>query len=330
MSLCISIIVPVYRGEQFLERLAQDICTCQVLGKGLITYELIFVCDDPIDRSTDVAHSLCDRYEFVRAIELSCNSGQHLATAIGIMHANGSWLATLDEDLQHSPNEIPRMLRKACLEKLDIVYSKSESGSHKSFLNFRNLSSRLSKWLLKSVTAEDFTITSSFRLMRAELGQAVAFSIDRNSYLDAALFRCTSQRRRGVYLTKMIDERKAGANGYTLQRLIQHYGRLTTSIDISASRLSSKMLMVFFSATSCLSIVYIWTGIASAVMQTNPGWISLFSMLSINILITLLSVSISLKFLSLLVSRSNGSLRFLVIDRSRDFETIRLLDETLI
>ena len=154
ISLCISIVIPVYQGEHFIEQLVQEVLRCQELGKDLIKYEVIFVCDDPIDNSTDVALSLSKEYGFVRVVELSCNSGQHLATAVGIMHANGSWIATLDEDLQHSPSDISKMLRQACIERLDIVYSKSAAGTHKSFLNFRNLSSRLSRLILKSMTVE--------------------------------------------------------------------------------------------------------------------------------------------------------------------------------
>ena len=327
ISLCISIVIPVYQGQHFLENLIQEVLKCQELGKDLIKYEVIFVCDDPIDNSTDVALSLSRKYGFVRVVELSCNSGQHLATAVGIMHANGSWIATLDEDLQHSPSDISKMLRQACIERLDIVYSKSEAGTHKSFLNFRNLSSRLSKLILKSMTVEDFTITSSFRLIRSDVGQAIAFSIDRNSYLDAALFRCTSRKRRGIFRTKMIDKRGASSSSYTPGKLIRHYGRFLTSIDISGSKLASRLIGFFVAGLTILSCTYIWTGVASRVMETNPGWISLFSIGSINILLVLIFLAVTIKFLSILVGRSSGALGFLVIDRSGDGETLELLNK---
>lgn len=327
MILYISIVVPVYQGESFIEELTRAILCCQEEGKGLIQYELIFVCDDPIDGSAEIAHSLSRRYRFVKVVELSCNSGQHLATAVGIMHAKGSWIATLDEDLQHSPHDIRRMLRQACKERLDIVYSKSASGPHKSFLNFRNLSSHFSKLLLRSMTLEDFTITSSFRLMRSEVGQAIAFSIDRNSYLDAALFRCTSPRRRGIFYTEMQDKRGAESSGYSLRRLIRHYGRLLTSIEVSGSKLASKLIGAFLGAIVILGGIYISTGVATKVMERNPGWISLFSIGSINILLVLTFLAVTIKFLSILVGRSTGAFSFIVIDRSEDSDTLRLLNQ---
>ena len=327
MNLFISIVVPVYQGESFIEKLTREVLSCQEAGRGLIRYELIFVCDDPVDESANIAHSLSRRHSLVKVIELSCNSGQHLATAIGIMHAKGSWIATLDEDLQHSPHDITRMLRQACQEKLDIVYSKSAAGAHRSFLNFRNLSSRFSKLFLRSITSEDFTITSSFRLMRAEVGQAISFSIDRNSYLDASLFRCTSPKRRGVFYTEMVDKRGADTSGYSLGRLIQHYGRLLTSIEVSGSKLASKMIGIFLGGITILSSIYVWTGVASKVMETNPGWISLFSIGAINILLALIFLALTIKFFSILIGRSTGAFSFIVIDRSEDSGILRLLNK---
>ncbi|MBM3938838.1 MAG: hypothetical protein FJ333_09345 [Sphingomonadales bacterium] len=177
------------------------------------------------------------------------------------------------------------------------------------------------------MTLEDFTIASSFRLMRSEVGQAIAFSIDRNSYLDAALFRCTSPRRRGVFVTEMVDKRGADSSGYSLGRLLQHYGRFLTSIEVSGSKLASKMIGVFLGGIVILGSIYISTGVAAKVMETNPGWISLFSIGSINIVLVLTFLAVTIKFLSILVGRSTGAFSFIVIDRSEDSETLRLLNK---
>ena len=56
--------------------------------------------------------SLSSKSRSIRGIKLSRNFGQHNALLCGIREANGSFIVTLDDDLQHSPEAIPQLLSK--------------------------------------------------------------------------------------------------------------------------------------------------------------------------------------------------------------------------
>ena len=60
-----------------------------------------------------VIRDLEERYPFARGIWLSRNFGQHPATLAGMASSGGDWIVTLDEDGQHDPAYIGRLLDTA-------------------------------------------------------------------------------------------------------------------------------------------------------------------------------------------------------------------------
>jgi undecaprenyl-phosphate 4-deoxy-4-formamido-L-arabinose transferase len=115
----LSVVVPVYRGEKLVEPLVER------LSKSLPTfakkYEVILVNDGSPDGSWGVIEQLAKKYKWVRGIRLMRNYGQHNATLCGVRLAQFDVIVTMDQDLQHPPEEIPVLLAE--LEKgFDVVY----------------------------------------------------------------------------------------------------------------------------------------------------------------------------------------------------------------
>src|SRR5689334_20788697 len=114
----ISIVVSVYRGELTLEPLIAEIepLTTSQSTPGGIQFrvsEVILVHDGAIDGSDTVISSLAARMPFVTPIWLSRNYGQHAATLAGLSSTNGDWVVSLDEDGQHDPSDMARLLNVA-------------------------------------------------------------------------------------------------------------------------------------------------------------------------------------------------------------------------
>src|SRR5262245_38590243 len=114
----VSVVVPVYQGERTLGRLVAELEPLthpQRTPQGHLfqVAEVILVHDGAADNSDVVMESLADRYPFVRPIWLSRNFGQHAATLAGVSSTASEWIVTMDEDGEHNPADVGRLLDRA-------------------------------------------------------------------------------------------------------------------------------------------------------------------------------------------------------------------------
>ena len=160
-------IVPIYRGEALIGPLIER------LRKFLPTisqkYEVILVNDGSPDNSWIVIDQLAQKHKWIRGVRLMRNYGQHNATLCGMRLARYEVTVTMDQDLQHPPEEIPILLTE--LEKgFDVVY-----GSPKKLPQglIRNLLTASTKRILSNVMGiHSVKNISSFRAFRTTLRSA--------------------------------------------------------------------------------------------------------------------------------------------------------------
>ena len=119
-KLVISVISPVYRAENIIEKLVDDIR--KVMNQLDVTFEIILVDDRSPDNSWEVMKQLSTKFPEVKSIRLSRNFGQHPAIVAGLSHVKGDWVVVMDCDLQDQPKEISKLYNKA-LEGYDIVFA---------------------------------------------------------------------------------------------------------------------------------------------------------------------------------------------------------------
>jgi glycosyltransferase involved in cell wall biosynthesis len=94
-------------------------------------------------------------------VKLNRNYGQHTATAVGMSFCNSSFCITMDDDLQHDPFDIPKLIEEMNRSKSDLVYGKFKIKKHNLIRNWG--SHLIKKALLNDKSAyEDVT---SFRLI---------------------------------------------------------------------------------------------------------------------------------------------------------------------
>ena len=106
----ISVVTPVYNGEGSVAELCQRLG--DVLPRIAVQHEIILVNDGSRDRSWGVISELSSRSQAVRGINLMRNYGQHNALLCGVRAARYELVVTIDDDLQHPPEEIPRLLAR--------------------------------------------------------------------------------------------------------------------------------------------------------------------------------------------------------------------------
>lgn len=210
-----SIVVPVYNSEQTLQELyarIKDVFETTIHQE----FELILVDDFSKDASYHVMESLHKKDNRVKIIQLARNCGQHNALLCGFSFVSGEFVVTMDDDLQHPPEEIEKLITHLNEnDELDVVIGSYETKKHSWY---RNIGSKLSN-LMTSFTEKkglDLKLTS-FRLMRIEVVKSmldIHIATPRVGYL---LLQVTN---RIANVTVQHDERKVGRSQYTFKRLV--------------------------------------------------------------------------------------------------------------
>lgn len=106
----ISIVVPVYNEEANLQHFYEAIS--EVMETLSYDFELVFVDDGSQDKSREILHELEQKDSRVQPIFLARNSGHQLALTCGLDYAEGDAVITMDGDMQHPPEMLPRLIKE--------------------------------------------------------------------------------------------------------------------------------------------------------------------------------------------------------------------------
>jgi len=309
----VSVVVPVYQGEQALEVLAGEISPLTLSqstphGYHFRVVELLLVHDGAVDRSADVMRRLASNHPFVRSIWLSRNYGQHPATLAGMASTVAEWVVTLDEDGQQDPRDIGRMLDEALGHGARLVYAKPVNRPPHGFL--RNSLSDLAKWLSTRVLGRRLGAFNSFRLIEGEVARGVAAYCGANVYLDVALSWVVGTAR---HCPLMLRRERGRPSGYTLKRLLGHFWQLVLTSGTIPLR-----FIALLGALSILFGVLISAFVFWQRMQHKipvQGWTSIFIVTCLFGGLILISLGIIAEYLGVAVSMAMGKPAYLIVSR---------------
>ncbi|WP_051286985.1 glycosyltransferase family 2 protein [Algoriphagus mannitolivorans] len=160
----LSVVITVYNEEENIQPLLE--ATYGALSG--IDYEIILI----EDGSTDGTVSEVKKYanDRTRLIIFNKNYGQTTALAAGIDSATGTYIATMDGDLQNDPTDIPTMLQKAIDEDWDVVAGRR--AKRKDGFVLRKFPSKIANWVIRNTTKvylNDYGCT--LRVYKAEIAQ---------------------------------------------------------------------------------------------------------------------------------------------------------------
>jgi glycosyltransferase involved in cell wall biosynthesis len=102
----VSLIIAVFNSESSLRVLHQAIAQCTASED----FEIVYVDDSSTDGSLSVLRDIQQHATNVVVVEQPRNRGQAKATLAGIFAARHEVVVTLDDDLQHNPRDIQRLL----------------------------------------------------------------------------------------------------------------------------------------------------------------------------------------------------------------------------
>ena len=127
----------------------------------------------------------------LKLVRLKKNGGQQAATLCGIAAASGAVIVTIDDDLQHQPEDIPR-LAQMLAEGWDLVYGVPRERYGRQFRSIGSAARNLLFLLIFGSRARGIRPTS-FRAFTAELGRKAASEPEGFLYLSAEFFRRTGR-----------------------------------------------------------------------------------------------------------------------------------------
>jgi glycosyltransferase involved in cell wall biosynthesis len=266
----ISVVTPVYNGEASVGELCRRLA--EVLPRISAEHEVILVNDGSRDRSWETISELCSRSSMVRGLNLMRNYGQHNALLCGIRAARYEVIVTMDDDLQHSPEEIPRLLARL-EEGFDVVY-----GAPKAEQNglMRALASRITRLALSAAVGSDVAKNvSAFRLFPTQLREA--FAAYQSPFVSIDVLLTWATTRFGA-TTVAFQPRHSGSSNYSFTKLVRHALDMMTGFSTAPLQLAS---LIGFTCTLFGLAVFIYVFVRYCLEGSVPGFPFLASIIAI-------------------------------------------------
>lgn len=280
-----SVVVPVYNSEHTLEELYTRIeKTFREILKE--EFELILVDDGSKDRSFEIMQNLRKKDHRVKIIQMARNFGQHPALLCGFAHVKGDFVITMDDDLQHQPEELPKLVK--VLQERDDVDAIIASYEGRRHGWIRRLGTRVSVWATSKMLGKDPDLQiTSYRLMRRFLVDAM---LQTNTYQPQIGNLLVLTSNRIINVPVQHAARAYGKSGYSFRRLTKDLIYDITAHTAFPLIMVRNIGLTSFAVSVIMAVYYL---IKYFIFQTSiQGWTSLMLVLLAFFGLTLLSIGI--------------------------------------
>jgi glycosyltransferase involved in cell wall biosynthesis len=293
----ISIIIPVYNGEQTIEDLTGKLIAELTSRFNL---EIVLVNDCSPDTSEQACIRVQQKYpDIVSFLSLSINVGEHNAVMAGLNHATGDYAVIMDDDFQNPVSEVVCLTTYMKENSYDVVYTYYDEKKH-SFL--RNLGSRFNDYVANIMLRKPKNLyLSSFKILnRFLIDEVIKYTLP-YPYIDGLILRTTTSIGK-IKVTH--DKRAVGRSNYSLKKLVSLWMNMFTNFSIIPLRISIGLGFLF-------SLTGFLIGINAVIEKIlNPsvplGYTSLIVVVSIYAGIQLIAIGMLGEYLGRLFMAHNG------------------------
>ena len=231
----LSIIIPVYNSESILPHLVKEI-DIALIDKNL-NKELIFINDFSEDKSWKTIKHLSTSYSYIKGINLKSNYGQHNAIAAGLNHASGKYIIMMDDDLQHDPKYILKILNEL-KDGHDSCYVKYLQRKHKIWKKILSYLNHITSSYLSGKPISIYT--SSFKGIRNEICNKIKNDYSFEVFLDWIIVE-NSKRIQTIEI--LHRERFQGKTNYNMKKLLLLWSNMILKIK---PKNKFKMILLLF------------------------------------------------------------------------------------
>jgi len=247
-----SVVVPVYNAEATLEELVGRLgAVFRDLGRS---YEIVLVDDGSRDGSWALIERLRAAGAPLRAFQFARNHGQHYALKCGLDHCAGRYAITMDDDLQHPPEEVAQLVRAIEEdEAVDVVIGRYDRKAHPAL---RNLGAAALHRIERAIFRTHHAIfLGGFRVMRRSVIDEIRAVRHAQPRIGPIILSITNRIKN---VPVRHEPRRRGRSGYTMRKLV----RDTLSSIMNYSSLPLQVVSVIGFSAALLSVilggVYLW------------------------------------------------------------------------
>lgn len=229
----LSIVIPVYGSASILPELTRRLEQALAPRYGADGFEAVLVHDCGPDDAWGVIASLVDAHPWLGGVDLRMNAGQHNAVMAGLAYASGEIIVTMDDDLQHSPDDIAALVEE--IERgADVCYASFRGRKH---AGWKVAGSRFNDLVAQRLLRKPKGLyLSPFRAFTRGVRDEVLRYQGPYVYLDGLILQAT---RNIATIEVQHHERSDGRSGYSLAKSISLWLKMATSFSVVPLRFVS-------------------------------------------------------------------------------------------
>lgn len=261
----VSVVVPTFKGALSLPELTDSVR--RLLTERGLTYEFVLVNDASPDDTWNVIERLAEADPRIRGLDLLHNHGQPTATMCGLAASTGQIVATMDDDLEHRPEDLLTLLDALGddpeLDAVVAAWPASRSG-------FRDLGTRVHALADRIAwgTPRGFRHTA-FRAMRRPVCDALVAHQTRLPVVGPMLHRVSS---RVVNVEVQPGLRRHGTSGFTvaegMRRVLRNFNSGSTAPLKAISALGLVLAVAAFAVGGAFLVRWMFGA------DSPSGWLS--------------------------------------------------------
>lgn len=211
-----SVVIPCYNSGPWVDELVRRIS--EALKPEGKDFEILLINDaSPDPKTWPAIEAVAGSYPEAIGVNLMANGGQFRALIAGFTMARGDFVLTMDDDLQHPPEQIPVLIQAMKDNpQMDCIIGSYHLKQHSLF---RNMGSRLVGYLFQKIyNKPDGLQTTSFRIMTKQFAYAVCAHRTARPIMGALVVQSS---RRLMNVPVEHHPRPHGESGYTLKKLVR-------------------------------------------------------------------------------------------------------------
>jgi glycosyltransferase involved in cell wall biosynthesis len=218
----LSVVIPVYNEDESLEELVASVE--QAVKPFAGQYEIVFVDDGSKDGTLEHLKRLSQTHAHIRVFSFRRNLGKSRALLCGFQVAAGTYILTMDGDLQDDPGNLPAMLDQLIAENADIVSGwRRERRDRRLKVGLSRVFNRVMIRLLFGMAFKD--MNSGLKLYRADVARALHLYGGMHRFIPIL---ATEMGYRVAECPVRHNERKYGASKYGLTKVFTEMPDLLT------------------------------------------------------------------------------------------------------
>jgi glycosyltransferase involved in cell wall biosynthesis len=303
----LSIVIPAHNEEKNIGPLHDAVRSALGAAEKL---EIIFVDDGSTDRTPERIRELRAERAGVRLIRFGRNFGQQAALLAGLEAARGAAVITMDCDLQHPPELLPKMIEawRAGAKVVQMVRRQTAGASV-----FKRATSRFFYGLINLLSETPVTSgAADYQLLDREVVNALLQFRDRNPFLRGLVAWLGFP---AVSLEYAAHERHAGTSSYSTRRMLRLSMQAITGL--SSKPLRFAFYLGLLTAVLCLAYA-VFALVALAAGRTVQGWTSVVVIVSFLGSVQLVSIGIVGEYIARVYEQTRGVPRFVIVESDAD------------